>query len=80
MTPDQARALSDYIRWAGPEWQTKLRRDWMRGGSEWPGEWAYLQQLRNTLGNTMAAAQELVDQEPEVAAALGWDGSKWVGA
>jgi len=61
LTAAQARALSDYIRWAGPKWQTKLRGDWMRAGSEWPGEWAHLQQLRNKLGTTTAAAQALVD-------------------
>ena len=44
---DQLASLRDYAAWAGDDWRSSLSRDWMRSGSEWPGEWAFLQQLRN---------------------------------
>lgn len=49
-TPEQEKALQDYIAWAGEGWQNKLQGDFMRAGSAWPGEWAYLQQVRNSPG------------------------------
>lgn len=50
-TPEQERALQDYIAWHGGEdWNDSLQRDFMRAGSRWPGEWAYLQQVRNSPG------------------------------
>lgn len=52
-TPPQLNALSEYAAWAGEEWKTRLRADWMRSGSLWRSEtsgWGYLQQLRNERG------------------------------
>jgi len=49
-TPEQANALSEYAAWAGEDWKTRLRSDWMRAGSFWrsqTSDWCYLQQLRN---------------------------------
>lgn len=49
--PDQLQALRDYAHWAGPEWKLTLSRDWMRAGSEWPGDrYSLLHQLRNSHG------------------------------
>ena len=31
-------------------WKLKLTTDWMRAGSDFPGDYALLQQLRNTFG------------------------------
>ena len=50
ITIEQAKALESYAAWAGDDWKNKLRADWMRAGSSWSGEWAYLQQLRNDPG------------------------------
>ena len=50
LTPEQENALSEYAEWAGENWKTRLRSDWMRAGSEWRSDtsgWGYLQQLRN---------------------------------
>lgn len=58
-TPEQMAALKDYAAWAGPDWKNQLQTDWMRAGSRWPGEWAYLQQLRNQLGPSWLATFEL---------------------
>ncbi len=52
---DQLASLLDYAAWAGADWRTSLRCDWMRAGSAWPGEWAYLQQLRNEPAFDLAA-------------------------
>jgi hypothetical protein len=49
-TPEQLKALHDYAKWAGRTWKDQLNRDWMRAGSDWPGEYGYLQQVRNTFG------------------------------
>jgi len=49
-TEAQMNALREYAKWAGRCWKEKLNRDWQRAGSDWPGEYAYLQQLRNQFG------------------------------
>jgi len=54
-TPEQKEALASYREWAeqkrpAVEWKTQLLLDWHRAGSQWPGEWAYLQQIRNQAG------------------------------
>lgn len=50
ITDEQRQALTDYAAWAGVDWKAKLRGDWFRAGSYWPGEWATMQQLRHTHG------------------------------
>ena len=49
-TAEQVAALAAYAAWAGDDWKDRLASDWMRAGSEWDGEWAHLQQLRNNFG------------------------------
>jgi len=52
ISQDHIDALHQYAKWAGRNWKSMLREDWMRSGSNYPGEWAYLQQLRNRIGPT----------------------------
>lgn len=47
---EQLQALNDYAADHGPEWKTRLRSDWRRGGSRWHGPYALLQQVRNQFG------------------------------
>ena len=70
-TVDQLEQLSHYLQWVSEqylsEWKRKLRKDWMRGGSEFehtyrPGfeaKWYLLQQLRNS-------AQPYMESLPDV--------------
>lgn len=46
----QIKAIVDYAEWAGSKWKNKLKVDWMRAGSEWDGDYALLQQVRNEQG------------------------------
>lgn len=46
----QLETLKAYAKWAGPEWKDQLLSDWMRAESWFPGEYAYLQQIRNLFG------------------------------
>lgn len=57
-TIEQLDAIRQYANWAGGDWKERLASDWMRSGSEWSGEWAHLQQLRNTLGPAWLAKFE----------------------
>jgi hypothetical protein len=50
ITTEQQTELDSYKAWAGADWKQRLLEDWMRSGSYYPGEWAYLQQLRNQQG------------------------------
>ena len=50
LTANQKAELADYQAWAGKNWKRQLRNDWMDSGSSYPGEWGYLQQLRNEKG------------------------------
>jgi hypothetical protein len=64
MTNEQREALVDYQATFGDEWTRQLQTDWMRGGSRWHGEFAYLMQLRNDRDfvaefNRKGAAQRL---------------------
>lgn len=54
-TTEQLVALRAYADWAGKNWKTQLRRDWSRSGSQWNGEYAHLQQLRNQFGPSWLA-------------------------
>ena len=56
---EQLTALQAYAAWAGADWRCMLRRDWMRGGSNWRGEWAPLQQVRNRAGTQWLARFEM---------------------
>ncbi len=60
-TTQQSVAMGNYILWsqrrhklrgaaARKAWQDSLQRDFMRGGSDWPGPWNLLQQVRNRPG------------------------------
>lgn len=50
LTPEQAETLKAYAAWAGKAWRKDLLSDWLRAGSRFPGEYAYLQQIRNQHG------------------------------
>ena len=63
ITAEQTAALKSYAAWAGDQWIRRLRRDWMRSGSEWDGAWAYLQQLRNDAGFDLS--RWAAEQAPE---------------
>lgn len=49
-TEEQLEALRAYAAWAGRNWKSQLGVDWMRARSDWPGNYALLQQVRNALG------------------------------
>lgn len=59
LTPEQAQALQDYATWAGPDWKDRLYTDWMRAGSDWPGPYNLLHQIRNNFGPSWLNALEL---------------------
>lgn len=73
-TEEQLAALRSYAAWEGKDWKAKLRRDWTRAGSEWPGEWALLQQLRNRFGPKWLARFELTSSDAEKPYAVECDG------
>jgi len=50
-TAEQMNELREYAAWSGENWKRRLLSDWMRSGSRYPGEWCYLQQLRNQQGS-----------------------------
>lgn len=49
-TDAQMATLRAYAAWAGRTWKDKLNQDWQRARSDFPGDYAYLQQLRNAFG------------------------------
>lgn len=50
LTQEQKNELESYAKWAGKDWKRQLRFDWMKANSKYPGEWAFLQQIRNQFG------------------------------
>lgn len=45
----EMRALHSYVRWCdehGLGWKSQLGRDWLANGSEWPGPWRPVSDLR----------------------------------
>jgi hypothetical protein len=56
---EQLETLVAYAEWAGEGWKRQLNHDWMRAGSKFPGEYAYLQQVRNQGGPKWLVAFEL---------------------
>jgi hypothetical protein len=56
LNPEQITELAAYAKWAGADWKKKLLADWNQAHSRYPGEWAYLQQIRNAHGPTWLAA------------------------
>lgn len=50
LSKEQASALAEYRAQAGRKWREELMRDWMRGGTNYRGEWAHLQEIRRAFG------------------------------
>lgn len=57
-TRDELVLLEDYARYAGPTWRGRLIRDWTRSGSDYWGDWAPFQKMRNEVGPSRLMAFE----------------------
>ena len=54
LTDEQRNELKAYAQWGGRRWKSKLRNDWDNGlQSGYPGEFAFLQQIRNRYPNAI---------------------------
>ena len=49
-TTEQLAELAKYAAWAGRTWKRELVGDWMRAGSDFPGDYHLQHQLRNQQG------------------------------
>lgn len=62
-TRDELILLEDYARWAGPTWRGRLIRDWTRAGSNYWGDWAPFQKMRNEVGPSRLMAFDFTLQD-----------------